>query len=230
MFDRTMARNRVRKPVDSFFGLASGGPAMSIELRNNPLQGIELGPKLQACSERERIFAFAVATGIAETATEAARLAGYSDTAASRGIRVTAHHLLHRPRVVEAIEEVCRTQFRNLVPLVIAAAKRVLENPEHDDHVKMIVSLLSRLGYGEKTAVDVNVSGEIAVDHTTAAIDDLRRLKTLGLSRERLLEIFGYSGLDRYERLLAERDARAPKVIEHRADETSAPNGDADGR
>lgn len=190
---------------------------MNVELRDNPLKGIELGPKMQACSEKERIFAFAVATGIAESVPDAARLAGYSDPGRhSSAIRVAAHELMHRARVVEAIEEVCRTQFRNLVPLVIAAAKRVLEQPEHDDHVKMIISLLSRLGYGEKTAVDVNVTGEVAVSHTDAALDDLRRLKALGFSRERLLEIFGYSGLDRYERLLSERDARAPKVIEHK--------------
>jgi hypothetical protein len=191
---------------------------MNVELRDNALKGIELGPKLQACSERERIFAYAVATGIAESATEAARMAGYVDGSA---INVTAHKVLHRPRVIEAIEEVCRTEFRNLVPLVIRAAKRVLEDSEHPDHVKLVNSLLSRLGYGERAAVDVNVTGEIAVDHTTAAVEDLRRLKALGLPRERLLQVFGFSGLDRYERMLAERDARGPKVIEHQPDEAA---------
>jgi phage terminase small subunit len=175
---------------------------------------------MQACSERERIFAFAVATGIAANATEAARLAGYSDPGRpSKAIISRAHQVLHRPRVIEAIEEVCRTQFRNLVPLVIAAAKRVLEDPGHPDHVKLVNSLLSRLGYGERTGVDVNVSGEVVMNHTDAAIDDLRRLKALGLPREKLLEAFGYSGLDRYEKLLASRDA---KVIEHKPDELPA--------
>jgi phage terminase small subunit len=203
---------------------------MSIELRNSPLKGLEIGPKLAACSEKERIFAYAYATGIAETAAAAARLAGYSDPGPhSNSLRSKAHQVLHRSHVIAAIEEVCRTEFRGLIPLTIAAAKRVLQDPEHDDHVKMIISVLSRLGYGEKASVDVNVSGEVAVSHTDAALDDLRRLKTLGLSRDRLLEIFGYSGLDRYERLLAERDARAPKVIEHRPDETPAPNGAAHG-
>jgi len=201
---------------------------MNVELRDNPLQGIELGPKMQACSERERVFAFALGSGICETATEAAKRAGWVDNG-NGSITVTAHRVLHRQRVIEAVEEVCRTQFRNLVPLVITAAKRVLENPEHDDHVKMIISLLSRLGYSEKTSVDVNVTGEIAVNHTDAAVEDLRRLKALGVPREKLLEDFGYSGLDQYERLLAERDARAPKIIEHRADEVQAEDGAVHG-
>jgi hypothetical protein len=40
-------------------------------------------------------------------------------------------------------------------------------------------------------------------------VEDLQRLKSLGVPREQLLETFGYSGLDRYEKLLAERQ---PKV------------------
>jgi phage terminase small subunit len=205
---------------------------MNVELRDNPLRGLEIGPKLAACSEKERVFAYAYATGIAETAAAAARLAGYSDPGPhSNSLRSKAHQVLHRSHVIAAIEEVCRTEFRGLIPLTIAAAKRILQDPEHDDHVKMIISLLSRLGYGEKTAVDVNVTGEIAVDHTTAAVEDLRRLKALGVPREKLIEFFGFSGLDMYEQMLSERDARAPKVIEHKPDETPAPpsNGAANG-
>jgi hypothetical protein len=185
------------------------------------LKGIPLGPKMLACNERERVFAFAYATGIAASAGEAARLAGYSEGPAvarngrkSNSLNSRGHQLVHKPRVMEAIEEVCRTEFRGLVPLVIGAAKRLLLNAEHPDHQKTVVSLLSRLGYGEKTSVDVNVSGEVT-DHTTAALEDLRRLKALGVAREKLVETFGFSGLDRYERLLLEHDAKQPKVIEH---------------
>jgi phage terminase small subunit len=187
------------------------------------LAGIPLGPKMQACNERERIFAFAYATGIASSAGEAALLAGYGAGPAltksgrkSNSLNSRGHQLVHKPRVLEAIEEVCRTEFRNLVPLVIGAAKRLLLNAEHPDHQKTVISLLSRLGYGEKASVDVNVSGEVVVNHTDAAIEDLRRLKLLGVPREQLIETFGFSGLDRYEKLLAERQ---PKLIEATATE-----------
>jgi hypothetical protein len=68
--------------------------------------------------------------------------------------------------------------------------------------------MIRRLRLG-KASVDVNVSGEVVVNHTDAAVEDLQRLKSLGVPREQLLETFGYSGLDRYEKLLAERQ---PKV------------------
>ena len=56
------------------------------------------------------------------------------------------------------------------------------------------------------------VGGEVTVNHTDAAVRDLRALLELGVAREKLIEIFGFSGLSRYEKMLAER---APKVIEH---------------
>lgn len=194
----------------------------NIELRDNPLKGIEIGPKLQACSERERVFVYAYATGIAESASAAARLAGFPDPANSNSLHSNAHRTLHKPHVMEAIEEVCRKEFRGLIPAVISAAKRVLADPEHGDHVKLLTSLLGRLGYGEKASIDVNVSGEVVVSHTDQAVEDLRRLKALGVPQEKLLEVFGFSGLGRYEAMLAERDARARKVIEHRPDEAPA--------
>jgi phage terminase small subunit len=197
----------------------------NIELRDSPLKGLEIGPKLAACSEKERVFAYAYATGIAETAAAAARLAGYSDPGPhSNSLRSKAHQVLHRSHVIAAIEEVCRTEFRGLIPLTIAAAKRVLQDSEHDDHVKMIISLLSRLGYGEKTAVDVNVSGEVMMSHTDAAVEDLRRLKALGVPREKLLEIFGFSGLDRYQKMLDQR----PKLIETKAESVDVQGTEAE--
>jgi hypothetical protein len=181
---------------------------MNMELRGK-LAGIELGPKMQACNERERIFAFLVGSGIAESAAAAAEEAGYG-----RPYNQSAWQARQKERVTAAIEEVARTQFRNLVPRVIRAAEKVIEDPEHKHHVPLIISLLSKLGYGERTAVDVNVSGEVQVNHTDAAVEDLRRLKALGFTREQLLENFGHIGLDIYEQKLAERDAKA-RVIEH---------------
>jgi hypothetical protein len=185
------------------------------------LKGFTLGPAMQACDEMERLFAFAYATGIAPNAKEAAKLAGYSNPEWSRtgkrsnSLASSAARILHRPRVVEAIEEVCRSEFRTLVPLTIAAAKRVLLNDEHKDHVKMVAALLSRLGYGETASVAVNVTGSVAVNHTDEAVEHLRLLKGLGVPHDELLKIFGHAGLPRYERLLAERNRNAPKVIEH---------------
>jgi hypothetical protein len=174
---------------------------------------IEIGPKMQACSAMERLFVwFAVVEGL--DATNAARRAGYADNN-NGGIRVRGHELSHRERVIEAMEEVGRKSFRSLLPLAIAANRKLLENEKHPDHHKAVQSTLSRLGLTERTAVDVNVSGEVTVNHTDAAVNDLRVLVGLGVAREKLIELFGFSGLERYEKMLAEQERRAPKVIEH---------------
>ena len=189
-----------------------------------PLAGIELGPAAQACSERERKFAFLVAISACESATEAAERAGYSGKSRD-GLSVTAHELMHRERVLAAVQEFTRNAFRGLEPVCVAKVRKIVENEKHRDHSKVCLSLLSRLGYGEQTRTELNVIGTVTVDHTGAALDDLRKLKSLGFSREQLLEIFGSFGLDRYERMLAERDARAPKVIEAKAEELPAMDG-----
>jgi hypothetical protein len=84
----------------------------------------------------------------------------------------------------------------------------LIGNPKHPDHLKAVNATLSRLGYVERSAVDVNVSGEVTVNHTEAALADLRILKEMGASQEKLIEAFGFSGLSRLERMLAEVERR----------------------
>lgn len=179
---------------------------------------LELGPKMQACSERERLFVWHYITGNDGNATEAARQAGYSDNGGV-GIRVRAHALMHRERVLEAIEEVAGKAFRGLLAPAIRATRKIIEDPKNPDHAKVVLSTLSRLGKSERTGVDVNVSGEVQVNHTDQALNDLRVLIGLGVAEEKLIEVFGFSGLSRYRKMLAEQDARTPKVIEHHKDE-----------
>jgi hypothetical protein len=185
---------------------------------DGPLAGIALGPAAQSCSERERKFAFLIAINACADATEAAQRAGYGKVSRG-GLKVTAHALMHRERVIAAVSEFTRNSFRGLESVCVAKIRKIVENEKHRDHAKVCLSLLSRFGYSEQTRTELNVTGSIVVDHTSAAIEDLRKLKSLGFSREQLIQNFGFSGLGRYEQLLAERDARAPKVIEHKPDE-----------
>ena len=71
--------------------------------------------------------------------------------------------------------------------------------------------------------MDVNVSGEVYGSHTEEAVLQLKAFKVLGVSREKLVEMFGHSGLSRYEGMLAELEARnasrETKLIEHEAKE-----------
>jgi phage terminase small subunit len=176
---------------------------------------IELGQKMAACSERERKFVWFYVTNNDGNATEAARLAGYTDHGGDDcTIRVRAHALMHRDRVLSAIEEVGGKAFRGLLMPAIRAARAMIENPKSPDHAKTVLSTLSRLGKSERTGVDVNVSGEVQYNHTDQALNDLRVLLGLGVAEEKLVEVFGFSGLSRYRKMLAEQEARAPKMIE----------------
>jgi hypothetical protein len=60
------------------------------------------------------------------------------------------------------------------------------------------------------------------VDHDREAIDQLRMFKRLNVAHEKLVEMFGYSGLGRYERLLEQQDGKAaPKLIDASAVEVT---------
>jgi hypothetical protein len=175
----------------------------------------DIGPKMQACSERERAFVLAyLQAGQLGSwdASAAARAAGCSDPGPhSSAIRVRGHELLHRERVIEAMDEVARKHFRGLLLPAVVAMGKLIEKGDHPDHAGAVKTTLSRLGIVERSGVDLNISGEVQVNHTDAALEDLRRMLALGVPREKLVEVFGFSGLSRYEKMLSS----LPKVIEH---------------
>lgn len=147
----------------------------------------------------------------------AARAAGYSDVA--EGAKVRAHGLLQRDDVNDAIRALCSKFLFSLAPKALLRLGEILDDPKHPKLAKAIEMTLDRTGHAAATQVDVNVSGSVQLNHTDEAVDQLATLRELGVPREKLLETFGYSGLARYEKMLDERDRRAGKLIEHRADE-----------
>lgn len=189
---------------------------------NFPPDWSGFGPKMQGLRDRERKFVWAFLlnslTDGKENGAQAARDAGYSD--AGEGCKVRAHGLLHREDVIDAMQEVAGRELRGLAIPAVAALGRLLAKPEHGDHRKAIEMVLERVA-PVRTQIDVNHSGEVTLNHTDAALNDLRGLLALGVPEEKLIEIFGFSGLSRYRKMLTEADARAPKVIEHRADEVT---------
>jgi hypothetical protein len=78
----------------------------------------------------------------------------------------------------------------------------------------MVQSLLSRLGYSERATVDVHVSGQIELNPTDRAVEDLKIMLDLGVPEEKLVESFGYSGLGRYRKMVEAKYGKGPKLIE----------------
>lgn len=143
--------------------------------------------------------------------SKAAKAAGYSDV--KEGAKVRAHGLLQRADVQTALQTLCTKYLFSLAPVALAKLGQHLRSSNEKVSLKAVDMTLSRVGFSERTAVDVNVSGRIEhVDQTRAAIDDLRQMKQLGVPRDKLVEAFGFTGLERYEKLLAAENA---KLIEH---------------
>ena len=160
---------------------------------------------------RRRVFAWCYVFNGANGAA-AAREAGYSDHL--EGCKVRAHGLLQRDDVQEAVKALCTRYLFSLAPKAILRLEELLDNPKHPKHDKAIEMALSRSGHGEKSTVDVNISGSVTLNHTDQALNDLKMLKDMGAGRDMLIETFGFSGLERYERMLADRARLAAPVID----------------
>ena len=159
--------------------------------------------------ERWRRFVWAYVFGGAD-GQSAARAAGYAD---SGGIacKVRAHELLQRDQIQDAIKALTGKYLFSLAPKAVLRLGEILDNPKHSKHAKAIEMVLDRTGHGTQTDVNVTVGGEVTVNHTDTALENLRSMLELGVPREKLVDIFGFSGLSRYEKMLAES---APRQVE----------------
>ncbi len=91
------------------------------------------------------------------------------------------------------------------MPSAIQAVKDILTNTAHRDQVKVALNLIERVA---PTETRHTVTVEHVVDHDGEAVAQLRMLKSLNMARERLEEVFGFSGLSRYEKMLAIEDGK----------------------
>src|ERR1017187_9020218 len=117
--------------------------------------------------ERRRAFAWFYVFNGANGAA-AATAAGYSDI--KNACNVRAHHLLQREDVQAAIKALTTRYLFSLAPKAVLRLEELLDNPKHPKHDKAIEMALSRSGHGEKSSVDVNISGSVTLNRTDSAI------------------------------------------------------------
>lgn len=185
----------------------------------------ELGPAMRALpNDRWRAF---VEFYIAQTFTNknrdnygaqaaAARAAGFGKPKTTpRAMAHIAWRLMSDDRMIAAIAEESRKLLRAGAPDAVKAVKNGVRDSSHKDHARFVGMVLDRVD-------PITSCQHVEVIHRTVdpdmeALEELRALRQLGTSREKLIELFGSNGLDRIERLEAAdklRRANEAKVID----------------
>jgi hypothetical protein len=179
------------------------------------VDGAAWGPCMAALvSDRHRAFVLAlyqIPPGYGAH-VKAAKLAGFgTSTSSAKAWSVIASRLAHDEKILAAIHEEDQRRIRASAPRARRAPTNLIENPDAKDHVRGIAMVLDRVHPAEQRHV-VDVHHHI--DHDAEAVAQLRMLKSLDVAREKLIEIFGFTGLPRYEQLLAAEDASGRPLIE----------------
>jgi hypothetical protein len=148
--------------------------------------------------------------------TNAARRAGFGHARTSPlNMAKIATRLMRDERMQAAIAEEARKLLRGGAPEAVKALQNLVRNPEHKDHARGIQMVLNRVD-PEITRHDMNIVHRV-IDPDQEELEELRALRELGTSREKMLQIFGGNRLPRLEALEAaetERRAASAKVIE----------------
>ena len=132
-----------------------------------------LGPAMLACDPAERRFALAAVMYPLAKDWQIAKAAGYSDR--SHGaLRVCAHRLFHRERVLAAIRECADKEVRSGAMLGIATIKKIVRNDAHRDQFKA-AALLAGLN---RFTVDqnINVNQTVRDESGQALLSEIKRL------------------------------------------------------
>jgi hypothetical protein len=154
--------------------------------------------------------------------TRAARAAGFGKTNTKPStLSKQAHQLSRDNRVIAAVAEETRKVIRVGHPEAVTALFNLIRDPSARDHARAIAMVVDRCDPAiTKHPVDVVHRHE---EPDRMALEELKALRQLGATRDKLLELFGPNGLDRLEALEAVENAQraaSAKVIEHRAEES----------
>lgn len=146
----------------------------------------ELGPAMQALSERQRAFVIAMLEHPGISQTRAAELAGYQNS--EGGMRVQGHILAHHPKVQAAIREETGKRLNSLSLLAanVMADVMLSEDAPLKEKLKAAAAVLDRTGFAAAQNINVN---KTITDHSGQAI--MSRIRALaekhGLDPQRLL-------------------------------------------
>jgi hypothetical protein len=164
----------------------------------------ELGPAMKALAndqQRDFVYLLVHAAPRKGRLVEAYRQAGYGQGSTPSTQAKGAWQLSHDERVIAATAEETKKILRVAFPEAANAAINLIRDPAHRDHGRAISWVLER-SFPVETKHNIEVIHK-TVDPDVEAIEELRALRKLGTSRDKLIELFGGNGLDRIEALEA---------------------------
>jgi hypothetical protein len=186
----------------------------------------QLGPAMRALpNDQWRAFCYALVTGKPGHGryARAARVAGFCEGSTPATQAKAAWRLAHDDRMIAAIAEEARKHLRGAHPEAVNALHNMIRDPAHRDHGRAVLALLDRVDpIVSKQNIEVT---HRVLDPDQEALEELRALRQLGVSREKMIETFGGNGLARLERLEATdiaRRASEAKIIDGDVIEVSA--------
>jgi phage terminase small subunit len=174
-----------------------------------PLEPAELGPAASRLTSRQLRFAVALVSEVTpgpKAAEAAAIVAGYKTASGY------AAKLAHDPRIIAAVEELARQRLTLDVPQALDTLRSAMSDKFSKDKVKAAQILLDRV---LPTKQELTIKAE-PIDRTKAAVEHLRRLQSMGATREMLLAEFGPQGLEHFQELARQKEAFAPIDVEFR--------------
>ena len=115
----------------------------------------ELGPAMLKLTEQQRRFVVGWLGARGKNAARVARAAGFSSS--SRADAVSAHRLLHNPKIIAALKEEAERQFDGIGALAIVALRDQIGSSDPKVRQAAIDSALDRTGYGRKSMQDIRV-------------------------------------------------------------------------
>lgn len=153
----------------------------------------------------------------------AARAAGMGKDSTPTNMAKIAWRMAHDDRMIAAITEESRKYLRGSHPEAVAALLNMIRDDQHRDHGRAVLSLLDRVD-PVVSKQNIEVTHRV-LDPDQEALEELRALRELGTSRDKLLDLFGGNGLARLERLEATdmaRRANEARIIDGDVIEVSA--------
>jgi hypothetical protein len=166
----------------------------------------ELGPAMRAISPMQREFVYHLLAGKGGygSLTKAATLAGYRAKNAETQHKL-AWGLSRDEKVLAAISEEGKKFLRVAHTDAVKALLALVRDPNHRDHGRAVMAVIERADPAiARTDLNVTVRN---IDPDQEALEELRALRKVGATREKLLELYGANGLDRIEELEARENA-----------------------